>query len=196
MIAVTADSPRSRVSAFVRRSVATPFDAALSATVVVIVVAAAIPLARWALLDAVWSGTAEDCRAVERCMLGVRRAQARVHRVRALSAGRALASGLALGALVALIVADRDAAVLATVAAGRVGAGSRGSVLADARRRGTRARADAALGRPADHGDADGDRPVVRLSDRRAAGARAAIAPARCHGPLRPRSWKSFAACR
>ena len=104
MIAVTADSPRSRVSAFVRRSVATPFDAALSATVAVIVVAAAIPLARWALLEAVWSGTSEDCRASSgACWAFVG------HKLAFIVFGlyppaERWRAGLALGALVALII--------------------------------------------------------------------------------------------
>jgi general L-amino acid transport system permease protein len=47
----------------VRRSLSTPLDAAVTLIVVAVVVAAAVPLARWALLDAVWTGTATDCRA-------------------------------------------------------------------------------------------------------------------------------------
>ena len=48
---------------FFRRSIATPLDAALTVVVVLTVVAAAFPVGRWALIDAVWSGTADDCRA-------------------------------------------------------------------------------------------------------------------------------------
>jgi general L-amino acid transport system permease protein len=51
------------VAGFLRRSVATPADALLTAVVGVVVAAAAIPLARWALIDARWTGTAADCRA-------------------------------------------------------------------------------------------------------------------------------------
>jgi len=47
----------------VRRSFATPRDAALTLVVAAVVVAVAIPLARWALIDAVWAGSAEQCRA-------------------------------------------------------------------------------------------------------------------------------------
>jgi len=49
--------------AFVRRSVATPLDAVLTGIVVLLVAAAAVPLARWALVDAVWAGSSDDCRA-------------------------------------------------------------------------------------------------------------------------------------
>ena len=49
--------------AFVRRSVATPFDAALTAIVSVIVLTVAIPLVRWGVVNARFTGTAEDCRA-------------------------------------------------------------------------------------------------------------------------------------
>ena len=62
MTAPTVASPRSAPLAFVRRSVATPLDAALTLIVAGLVAAAAIPLTRWALLDAVWSGSADDCR--------------------------------------------------------------------------------------------------------------------------------------
>jgi general L-amino acid transport system permease protein len=48
--------------AFVRRALATPADAVLSGVVALVVVAAAVPLVRWALVDAVWTGSADDCR--------------------------------------------------------------------------------------------------------------------------------------
>ena len=63
MTAPTVDSPRFAPMAFLRRSVATPLDGALTLIVAGLVTAAAIPLTRWAILDAVWSGTADDCRA-------------------------------------------------------------------------------------------------------------------------------------
>jgi len=49
--------------AFVTRSTATPLDVVLTLLVAILIVAAGVPIARWALLDAVWSGTADDCRA-------------------------------------------------------------------------------------------------------------------------------------
>jgi len=51
------------VAAFLRRSVATPSDALLTAVVALVVAAVAIPLSRWALIGARWTGSAEDCRA-------------------------------------------------------------------------------------------------------------------------------------
>jgi general L-amino acid transport system permease protein len=63
MTAPTVDSPRAAPLAFLRRSVATPLDAALTLIVTGLVVGAAVPLTRWAILDAVWSGSADDCRA-------------------------------------------------------------------------------------------------------------------------------------
>lgn len=56
-------SDASRLVTFVRRSVATPGDIVLTAIVVLIVSAAAIPLVRWAVVDARWTGSADDCRA-------------------------------------------------------------------------------------------------------------------------------------
>ena len=53
---------RSSLTGLVRRSVASPSDAILTATVVVLVMLAGIPLVRWALIDARWTGTADDCR--------------------------------------------------------------------------------------------------------------------------------------
>jgi general L-amino acid transport system permease protein len=52
------------VPAVIRRSIASPLDAALTAIVVVVVALAGVPIARWALIDARWTGTADDCRAV------------------------------------------------------------------------------------------------------------------------------------
>ena len=63
MTAPTVGSPRSAPLAFLRRSVATPLDAGLTLSVTGLVVGAAVPLTRWAILDAVWSGSADDCRA-------------------------------------------------------------------------------------------------------------------------------------
>jgi general L-amino acid transport system permease protein len=54
---------RSRFRAFIARSTATPLDIVLTVVVAAIVAAAGIPIVRWALLDAVWSGSADDCRA-------------------------------------------------------------------------------------------------------------------------------------
>ena len=51
--------------AFIRRSLRTPIDVVLTVIVLLLVGATAVPLARWALVDAVWSGTAVDCRAAE-----------------------------------------------------------------------------------------------------------------------------------
>ena len=47
----------------VRRSFTTPLNTALTIVVASVVTALAIPLARWAVLDATWTGTAQDCRA-------------------------------------------------------------------------------------------------------------------------------------
>ena len=52
-----------RIGAALRRSVASPLDALLTVVVAAVIVALAIPLVRWALVDAVWTGTAETCRA-------------------------------------------------------------------------------------------------------------------------------------
>ena len=46
-----------------RRAFATPLEAVISIAVVVAVLVVAIPLTRWALIDAVWTGSADDCRA-------------------------------------------------------------------------------------------------------------------------------------
>jgi general L-amino acid transport system permease protein len=43
--------------------VSSPVDALLTVAVATVVVAVAIPLTRWAFVDAVWSGSAETCRA-------------------------------------------------------------------------------------------------------------------------------------
>ena len=56
---VPALNPRSSGAlAVVRRAVATPVDALLSALTAIMAIAIGIPLSRWALLDAVWTGTA------------------------------------------------------------------------------------------------------------------------------------------
>ena len=49
--------------ALVRRSLASPLDAALTAVVGAITLLVSIPFVRWAVVDARWTGTAEDCRA-------------------------------------------------------------------------------------------------------------------------------------
>jgi general L-amino acid transport system permease protein len=46
-----------------RRAFATPADTVISIAVAGAVLAAAIPFARWAVVNAVWTGTADDCRA-------------------------------------------------------------------------------------------------------------------------------------
>ena len=46
-----------------RRSFATPLNAALTVVTVPLVLAIAIPFVRWALIDATWTGTGADCRA-------------------------------------------------------------------------------------------------------------------------------------
>ena len=54
----------SGLRAFVGAACATPLDAILTGVVAAfVVVVAAIPLTRWAIIDAVWTGTADDCRA-------------------------------------------------------------------------------------------------------------------------------------
>ena len=57
-------SGTSSLVGFVRRTVATPLDAVLTALVALIAGAVAIPLTRWALIDARWTGSADECRAV------------------------------------------------------------------------------------------------------------------------------------
>ena len=47
----------------IRSSFATPFNSVLTLAVVVLVAAITVPLGRWALLDATWTGTATHCRA-------------------------------------------------------------------------------------------------------------------------------------
>jgi general L-amino acid transport system permease protein len=49
--------------ALVKRSVASPLDAVITAVVSVVMLLVAIPLVRWGLVDARWIGTAEHCRA-------------------------------------------------------------------------------------------------------------------------------------
>ncbi|HKT09231.1 MAG TPA: amino acid ABC transporter permease [Gemmatimonadaceae bacterium] len=60
-----AASPAARMSPVttaIRRSFATPAAAALTVIVAGIAAAVVVPLARWALVGATWSGTADDCR--------------------------------------------------------------------------------------------------------------------------------------
>ena len=63
MTAGTVGAPRVSRRGFLRRSIATPLDATLTVIVIALVAWVAVPIARWALVDAVWSGTADDCRA-------------------------------------------------------------------------------------------------------------------------------------
>ena len=65
VVTAPAAAPRMshRAFAFVRRAIATPLDAVLTAIVAVIVVAVGIPLTQWAFVNAVWTGSADDCRA-------------------------------------------------------------------------------------------------------------------------------------
>ena len=56
-------TPTGGVAALLRRSVLSPLDAALTVLVTVLTVLIGIPLIRWALVDAVWTGSAADCRA-------------------------------------------------------------------------------------------------------------------------------------
>ena len=53
----------SSLRANIRRSFATPLNSALTVVVIAIVGAMAVPLVRWALVNATWTGTAADCRA-------------------------------------------------------------------------------------------------------------------------------------
>ena len=53
----------SALRARIRSSFATPLNSALSLAMCACVLAIAVPLVRWALLDATWKGTASDCRA-------------------------------------------------------------------------------------------------------------------------------------
>jgi general L-amino acid transport system permease protein len=46
-----------------RRSFATPLNAAITLAIVPLAIALAIPFVRWALIDATWTGTAADCHA-------------------------------------------------------------------------------------------------------------------------------------
>lgn len=63
MATTAAPSNRSSLTRLVRRSIARPIDAALTALVGVLIALAGIPFVRWALIDARWTGTAEECRA-------------------------------------------------------------------------------------------------------------------------------------
>lgn len=47
----------------IRRSFATPLNAAITVGVAALAAAIAVPLARWAIIDATWSGSAANCRA-------------------------------------------------------------------------------------------------------------------------------------
>lgn len=60
----TAPAPRppARWAAVVRRSFATPTRAVVTALVGAAATVIAVPLVRWALVDATWTGTADDCR--------------------------------------------------------------------------------------------------------------------------------------
>jgi general L-amino acid transport system permease protein len=60
---VTAPRAVPRIAALFRRSVSTPLDVALTLAVGALIVAVAIPLGRWAVVDAAWAGSAADCRA-------------------------------------------------------------------------------------------------------------------------------------
>jgi len=54
---------RASLRARVRRSFATPLNGAITVAVAAIAAAIAVPLVRWAIIDATWSGSAADCRA-------------------------------------------------------------------------------------------------------------------------------------
>jgi general L-amino acid transport system permease protein len=60
-VALRTRVPSSKVSKL-RRSFASPSNAALTLCVTAVVVLIAIPLIRWAVINAVWRGTATDCR--------------------------------------------------------------------------------------------------------------------------------------
>lgn len=53
----------STLRARIRRSFATPLNAAITVGVAALAAAIAVPLVRWAVIDATWSGSATDCRA-------------------------------------------------------------------------------------------------------------------------------------
>lgn len=55
--------PAPRAGGAIRRSFATPLNATLTIAVTALVAVLAIPVLRWALLDATWRGTADACRA-------------------------------------------------------------------------------------------------------------------------------------
>ncbi|HEY2898718.1 MAG TPA: amino acid ABC transporter permease [Gemmatimonadaceae bacterium] len=63
MSAASRPASTSALRASVRSSFATPLNSALTMAVAAIVVAIAIPLVRWAFLNATWTGTASACRA-------------------------------------------------------------------------------------------------------------------------------------
>jgi general L-amino acid transport system permease protein len=54
---------RAKLTSLVRRSFSTPVNALLTLAAVTSVVFVAVPLLRWGVLTAVWTGTAADCRA-------------------------------------------------------------------------------------------------------------------------------------
>jgi general L-amino acid transport system permease protein len=55
--------PVGSVGSMLRRSFATPLNAAITIVVAAAVIAVAVPVLRWALVDAVWRGSADACRA-------------------------------------------------------------------------------------------------------------------------------------
>ena len=59
----SAASSSTGIAALVRRSIASPLDAILTAAVAALAIVVGIPLVRWALIDARWTGTGEACRA-------------------------------------------------------------------------------------------------------------------------------------
>jgi general L-amino acid transport system permease protein len=63
MSATARPADASTLRAHIRSSFATPLNSALTLVVAAIVAAIAVPLVRWALLDATWTGTAAECRA-------------------------------------------------------------------------------------------------------------------------------------
>jgi general L-amino acid transport system permease protein len=63
MSATLAMTRPSNLRARIRRSFETPLNAAITVVVVAIGSAILIPLGRWALINATWSGSAADCRA-------------------------------------------------------------------------------------------------------------------------------------
>ena len=62
---VMSSSPATPERQRLRRSFATPLNAALTVAMLVLLAVVALPLLRWALLDATWTGSANECRAAE-----------------------------------------------------------------------------------------------------------------------------------